>query len=522
MLVLFSKRTLVHQAYSVFKLRSYRYRLLSSIPSPKPVIEAQPTVKKPRPFNEIPRHRGLPVFGNFFEFLNKEYRLKPWLIWNKRESQYGKIWVEKMLPNFPAAVFITDPKDVEQIYRADGKIPVKMDLPPWVDSRKALNREPALSLSSGDKWLAQRQPMSKYLLTLPSVNRVSPEFNDIALEFCSYLRENREANNLVSDLMNHTAKWSFEGVNVFVLNHRLGLLASAEIPPNMQQIFDAVRNFLDLSFKLLLNPPVYKIYPTKQWKEFLKDTDTIFTLAEAIIHKRIKEINANPPSTEDRPDFLTYMIQSSNLSEKMVVSNAVDLILAGIDTTSTTFTFALALLAENPEIQSKLREDVKRVVGDSRDISPSHIHDLPLLRHCIKETMRLFPIAASNTRFLSEDTVLSGYAVPSGTLVMIPIYHTGHKEELVEDAEVFNPYRWNRETGVINKFTSLPFSFGARMCIGKRVAELDMHTTLAQLIRHFVIKLPTNAFSKVQAVQRLFLCPENSVDLLFEDAVLSK
>lgn len=59
-------------------------------------------------------------------------------------------------------------------------------------------------------------------------------------------------------------------------------------------------------------------------------------------------------------------------------------------------------------------------------------------------------------------------------------------EEYVKDASVFKPERWIKSQGKnidseIHPFASLPYGYGARMCLGRRFADLEMQILLAKV-----------------------------------------
>ena len=46
----------------------------------------------------------------------------------------------------------------------------------------------------------------------------------------------------------------------------------------------------------------------------------------------------------------------------------------------------------------------------------------------------------------------------------------------------FDPSRWiQQDTNNINRFASLPFGHGPRMCLGRRVAEQEIYITLIKV-----------------------------------------
>ena len=80
----------------------------------------------PKPYNQIPGPRGLPIVGTGLELARLGDRAVT--IFDRRIKQYGKIWREKMFPGQPEMVFASDPKDVETVFRADDKFPIRPDI----------------------------------------------------------------------------------------------------------------------------------------------------------------------------------------------------------------------------------------------------------------------------------------------------------------------------------------------------------------------------------------------------------
>lgn len=66
-------------------------------------------------------------------------------------------------------------------------------------------------------------------------------------------------------------------------------------------------------------------------------------------------------------------------------------------------------------------------------------------------------------------------------------------EEYVTDAHEFRPERWIKDTklgseGKLHPFSSMPYGIGARMCLGRRFADLEMQILLAKLLRNYKIE----------------------------------
>ena len=84
-------------------------------------------------------------------------------------------------------------------------------------------------------------------------------------------------------------------------------------------------------------------------------------------------------------------------------------------------------------------------------------------------------------RKFDKDVVFSGYNVPKGTVVFADFYITGRNPNYFEEPEKLKPERWLKKGGG-HAYGSLPFSFGPRMCLGRRVAELELWVLMIKVI----------------------------------------
>lgn len=68
--------------------------------------------------------------------------------------------------------------------------------------------------------------------------------------------------------------------------------------------------------------------------------------------------------------------------------------------------------------------------------------------------------------------------------MVFPTLVTGSMKEYVSDADKFIPERWMKagnENYTLHPFASLPYGYGARMCLGRRFADLEMQVLLAKV-----------------------------------------
>lgn len=159
-------------------------------------------------------------------------------------------------------------------------------------------------------------------------------------------------------------------------------------------------------------------------------------------------------------------------------------ILYSHETTSVSLSWCLWLLAQNQKIQDELRKEVRSLFTDDESVpSYDEINALPLLNNVCRETLRLIPPVPVTNRITRVPVVLGSYALPKGTVVFLPLIVNHHSKEIWgDDAEEFNPYRWETDK-VGNAYQYMPFLAGGRQCIGYKFALIEMKLLLAILIK---------------------------------------
>jgi len=89
---------------------------------------------------------------------------------------------------------------------------------------------------------------------------------------------------------------------------------------------------------------------------------------------------------------------------------------------------------------------------------------------------------------LTRDVVLGGYTVPKGTTVVRVGQITSNDACNFENPEKFLPDRWLRESSErhsAHPFANIPFGHGARSCIGRRFAQLELYIMMIKIVQRF-------------------------------------
>ncbi|XP_050435290.1 probable cytochrome P450 6a14 [Adelges cooleyi] len=181
------------------------------------------------------------------------------------------------------------------------------------------------------------------------------------------------------------------------------------------------------------------------------------------------------------------------LTEELIAAQVFVFFLAGFETSSTTLSFCLHELALNPNIQTKIQEELDAVVEKhGLPFTYDAIKSMDYLECCLKETMRKYPPVQALVRKCTKQFRLpnSDVIIDEGTAVLIPVYGIHHDPKYYPKPEIFNPNRFTKEE-IANRPASsyLPFGDGPRICIGMRFAMIEMKLALAQFLQDYSIKL---------------------------------
>jgi retinoid hydroxylase len=174
----------------------------------------------------------------------------------------------------------------------------------------------------------------------------------------------------------------------------------------------------------------------------------------------------------------------SPLPTHVVRDQAVTLLFAGHDTTTTTFTFLIYELGRNPSVLSAVEGELDGAFGQR---APSAAildgQALPVLERSLKETLRCYPAAWVGPRRTTRDVTLAGIKVPAEIGVQYSSWATHHLPELYPDPFRFDPDRFLPEReAALPRGAYIPFGGGSRMCLGKRFGEYELRALAAVLL----------------------------------------
>lgn len=157
-------------------------------------------------------------------------------------------------------------------------------------------------------------------------------------------------------------------------------------------------------------------------------------------------------------------------------------------------------LVKNPSKLAKLREEVAPAFSEGNFVAPySKVKHLPYLRACLDESLRITPPVSFGLvrKTPPEGAMIADQFIAGDTVVGVPAY-IAHRDPLVfPEPEVYRPERWleNEEKAKEMRNYFIPFSTGARGCIGRNISYLEQHVLIATLVHRYNFSLPSKDWS---------------------------
>ena len=205
------------------------------------------------------------------------------------------------------------------------------------------------------------------------------------------------------------------------------------------------------------------------------------------------------------------------MSDELVVSESMQLLVAGHETSSNALSWLLYLLSSRPDCVEKVREEFEGVLGD-RPLSYSDVPKFEFTTQVIMEALRLYPPFWMVDRMALADDRAGDVDIPRGSTVVVFIHGAHHSPQYWDNPEIFDQERFSKAKEKLHTpFTHLPFGAGPRGCIGGNYAMLQMLMVLGVLIRKYDFRLVPG--QTIEARPMVILRPEHGIRMTFTGAV---
>lgn len=470
-----------------------------------------------RPFSEVPRD-GVLKFARQLLPGGRYYNLDSAQLVKAMQKDYGNIYIMPGMFGRPDALYTHSPLDFERVFRNEGAWPMRPNSVTLRYHRNKLRADfyenvEGILATHGEQWSSFRTVVNPLLLQPKNIKMYLNKMAQVNLEFVERIRLIRDPKTLEmpDDFKQYIQRWTLESVALVALDKQLGLLReNSENFADASKLFKALTEWLALTLDLEYTPSLWRLVATPKFKRLMQALDDIQSVTWKHTTEAIAKLEAERELGVERKESEKSILEKLlKIDKKIATVMAMDLLLGGVDSTTSLTTATLLCLAKNPDKQAKLREEVRRILPQKNgDFTADTLSKVPYLRGCVKEALRLHPVAIGNMRVPQNDVVLSGYRVPKGTVVSM-IYSTLLKSDKHYARPLeYLPERWMRSSSdtvedtkhlkASSAYTFLPFGVGPRGCLGRRISYLEIELGIARLVRNFQIEFhyPTDNFFK--------------------------
>ncbi|PBK75905.1 cytochrome P450 [Armillaria solidipes] len=462
------------------------------------------------------------LYGNFPEMLEGQAGDIDF----KWQEEFGDV-IRIKAPFGEDRLLISDPKALQYIYQTPGYGFTK------TSGRLAVSQTifgPGLVSVDGDVHRRQRRVMMPGFGT-PEVKAFVPIFFTHAGKMAAKWRDIISGNDGLSgtvDVPAWTSRATLDIIGQAAFDYDFGALDDKD-----NTLTKIVSNIVFDTFglptnKAILSLSVMDLLPF--WlSRFITKSLPISRLAHAhklnrltgaVSKQLVKEKYDALIEGKSNKDIMSLLVKANasqnpetRLSEQELLAQMITIIMAGHETTSNSLSWALLELAKHPEIQSKLRNEIRAmeplILSRGGLFTATDFDNMPYLTAVVKESLRFHPVSYNVFRVSEKDDVLPllkpivskdgktmhEVPIPKGLQIITSIAaYNRNKDIFGEDSNVFNPDRWlcdNVKSSVslgmyANLFT---FSGGVRACIGWRFAVLELSAFIVELLNNFEFSL---------------------------------
>ncbi|KIJ54811.1 hypothetical protein M422DRAFT_64043 [Sphaerobolus stellatus SS14] len=512
--------------------------------------------------------------GNYHRLFqdSREYSLK------LAEKYGGAVKIHGLLGS--EQLFISDPLALHHIAVREQDVYTETDM--FIMGNKLIFGEGLIATL--DEQHRKQRKMLNPVFSLANMRDLLPIIQPIADKLCEIFRSEvlSEDGSKEIDML----PWMTRGALEYICQAGLGYSFDILEHPEGNEYFEAIRRLSDVALRIILLRPFIPFFVKNfslYWRNKIVDWAPIQGLRDmrSIVHvldKTSKQILAEKRAALDDPtygeiggqkrtkgdlgarmkgrDIMSILLRANmstspreSMTETELLGQMNTIIFGGFDTTRTAICRVLYILAQNPDVQARLRSEIraaKRKYADDPesptswkevDLPYDILTGLPYLDAVSRETLRVHPPTSVLARTVRKDTILplqypirsasgvelSSIAVPAGTGILISILASNHNKAIWgEDASEWKPERWLTSSGEsivrsgkldqvlgetenttgtnakhVTKYpgvygTMMTFLGGGRACIGFKFAEMELKQIVTTFLTHLHFSLPSS------------------------------
>ncbi|KAJ3549808.1 hypothetical protein NM208_g308 [Fusarium decemcellulare] len=406
----------------------------------------------------------LPIVGNGLVFLRPRQELFSWF--TKCVQQYGHETIAINIPTLPSGVIISDPINLAHVFQHQ-EIFQKGD---FFRSRLHDLFGYGIVNVDGHLWKRQRKAGTQFFNAGTLKNLTNVDLPKILHDTVARLGSAGQPVDLEAVI--HEATTQLMG--------RLAYGVEMHAEDEFTQAFDYASSEIAKRFQ----------NPLWRWTELITGMRLRKSVSQmkAYGQKLVQDAVTRRGCADDkRPNLINILLDHLGNNE-LVADSALNYLSAGKDTIAQALTWTFYLLSKHNDVSDRVYDLVKstRAVIKHDDLTPAASNFILAVFY---EALRLYPPIPFELKQAKEDTTLpDGTFIPQDSVVLWCTWAMNRSTQTWgSDAELYRPDRWLHE-GVMTQKSAAEFPVfqgGARLCLGKKMAEVIAIQTIATLTNAF-------------------------------------
>lgn len=414
-----------------------------------------------RKFPQAPNSH--PLLGQFRR-ITREPTGEPMKDWMENVPNEGIIYYRTFLN--AGRVLITSPKALQEVLQTKSYDFVK----PW-QIREGLGRllGVGILLAEGDEHKRQRKNLNP-AFAFRHVKELYPVFWGKGVEMVAAMNaaisgdqtsgqpnghsgtgdaEKPKASNVL-EVNGWASRTTLDIIGVAGMGQDFNAIAKPdnELYTTYQNIFTPNRTARILGILSLIIPTWFlRALPLRRNDDINAASSTVKRVARDLIQTKKAKLEKGQSSDVD---ILSVALESGGFSDEDLVNQLMTFLAAGHETTASSMNWAVLQLCRHPEMQERLRRELKEAgvtsplsANPPSEVSAADLERVPYLHAFCNEVLRLNPPVAMTLRQARCDTSIIGQFIPKGTTVILaPLAVNQDKALWGSDAQEFNPERW--------------------------------------------------------------------------------
>uniref|UniRef100_A0A7M5VDG6 Uncharacterized protein n=1 Tax=Clytia hemisphaerica TaxID=252671 RepID=A0A7M5VDG6_9CNID len=247
--------------------------------------------------------------------------------------------------------------------------------------------------------------------------------------------------------------------------------------------------------------PWLRFFPdTEKFKNLKLGTKQRDDFTNKMFNEHIESFN--PENIRDLTDNLLHLSLDKEMwkdagfeevTQSQLESVVNSIFFAGTLTQLATFQWFVVFIVQNPAYQTKMYQEIVNKFGQKHQITAEDKENLPYSEAVLKETNRLGSIAPlAIPHKTTVDTSIGGHPISKGTKILLNLYSMHHDPAHWDEPEKFKPERWLNADGSLKKEKPshyFPFGAGTRVCLGDRMAKIQIFLIVTRLLVNFEVSL---------------------------------